>query len=85
MSKFYLQDTRDYVGNCILWWREGNAGYTTNIDEAAVVDESNLPRQRDTDRTWPKEYIDRHLRPTIDMQTVDHKEATAQQRQTQEK
>jgi hypothetical protein len=30
----YLIWNRQYVGNCLLFWREGKAGYTTNIDLA---------------------------------------------------
>ena len=31
---FYLQDSRDYVGNDILWWGLGCNGYTTNLLKA---------------------------------------------------
>lgn len=72
MSKFYVQDKRDYVGNCILWWRENGAGYTTNIEDAGVFTEDTLPKNRETDVPWPKKYIDEHLRKTVDVQDVDN-------------
>lgn len=28
---FYLQDSRQYVGNDILWWARNGAGYTTSL------------------------------------------------------
>ena len=70
MTEFYVQDKRQYVGNCILWWRENGNGYTTNIDEAGVFTEKNLPIKRETDVAWPKDYIDEHLRQTVDVQDV---------------
>lgn len=30
----YLVWTKEYVGNSLLFWREGKAGYTTDIDKA---------------------------------------------------
>ena len=32
MSEFYLQDSRDYVGDGLSFWAQGG-GYTTNIDK----------------------------------------------------
>ena len=35
--KYYLQNReRGYVGNCILWWRVNDTGYTTELGEAEV-------------------------------------------------
>ena len=35
MGKYYLQNCeRGHVGNCLLWWRKGGHGYTTNLDDA---------------------------------------------------
>ena len=36
---YYIQN-RGYVGNCIIWWREGGHGYTCNLDEAWKVNEA---------------------------------------------
>lgn len=70
---FYMQ-VKGYVGNDLLWWKEGGAGYTTDVSKAGVWTESRALRQakmRDEDIPWPKEYIDEHTRPVVDCQTVD--------------
>lgn len=33
-KKKYLVWSRAYVGNSLVFWREGKAGYTTDIDKA---------------------------------------------------
>ena len=69
---FYLQDSRGYVGNDVLWWRVGG-GYTTDLSKARLYDTDAAAKQhrmRDTDIPWPKEYIDRKTRPAVDMQYI---------------
>lgn len=70
---FYLQDTRQYVGNCPMWWRPEGKGYTTRLDEAWKMTRAAAFGQqaaRETDVPWPCEQIDALLRPTIDMQDL---------------
>ena len=45
---FYIQDTRQFVGNSALFWRDGGHGYTCNLDEAWRVPVTWKP-DRDTD------------------------------------
>jgi hypothetical protein len=70
---YYLQDSRTYVGNAMLWWRKGNRGYCCDIDEAETytLDQLKDMNPRDTDIPWRKEYIDKRLSKTCDMQKVD--------------
>jgi rubrerythrin len=71
---FYLQDSRSYVGNDILWWAKKGMGYTTDLTKAEVYTKEQAVRQhqcRETDRPWPKSYIDQHTRPAVDMQYVE--------------
>ena len=77
-DSFYLQDTRQYVGNCILWWRRGG-GYTTNLKEAEIfnreqVDSIYKMRPQST-RPWPTEYIDNKSVPMVDIQYIDMQKA----------
>ena len=75
---FYLQDSRSYVGNDVLWWRHGGSGYTTNLLEAGTYTKDKAQAQhnsRETDIPWPKKYIDEKTRPAVDMQYIDRKEA----------
>lgn len=77
-DQFYLQDSRSYVGNDMLFWAKDGAGYTTDLSKAHVYakDEAlSLHRQRETDIPWPKSYIDARTRPAVDMQYVSRTEA----------
>lgn len=72
-DQFYLQDSRDYVGNSMLFWRRGG-GYTTDLTQAAVFSKDyalNRHRDRDTDVPWLKEYIDSLAKPVVDTQVAD--------------
>lgn len=78
-DKFYLQDSRSYVGNDILFWRDGG-GYTTDLSKAEIFTMEEAVRKnqsRETDIPWPKDYIDIKTRPAVDMQYVDISEALA--------
>ena len=37
---YYIQDKRSVVGNCVLWWRKGGAGYTCDVGEAEMFTEA---------------------------------------------
>jgi hypothetical protein len=79
-DKFYLQDSRSYVGNDMLFWAIDGNGYTTDMRKAQVYtkDEAMAQhRSRETDIPWPKEYIDARTRPAVDMQHVKRAEALA--------
>lgn len=79
-DKWYLQDTRSYVGNDVMWWAKDGKGYTTDVSKAHVYDRDAAFRQaamRGTDRAWPKAYIDGKTRPAVDMQYINHEEAIA--------
>lgn len=75
---FYLQDSRGYVGNDMLWWAKGGCGYTTDLRKAEVYTRDKALRQhhcRESDIPWPKEYIDDRARPAVDMQYCKRDEA----------
>ena len=75
---FYLQDSRSYVGNDILWWAKGGKGYTTDLSKAEIYTREQALTQhecRETDRPWPKTYIDQRTRPAVDMQYCKIQEA----------
>lgn len=77
---YYLQDSRSYVGNDMLWWCPMGAGYTTDLRKAAVytLEEAQAKHDsRPTDIPWPKAYIDGKTRPAVDMQYVKRAEALA--------
>lgn len=53
---YYLQDARQFVGNCVLWWRLGG-GYTTEIKDAELFPAEKLRSLRDTDVPWAQEIV----------------------------
>lgn len=56
--KYYIQDTRSYCGDSVMWWRHEGAGYTFRLDEACEYDEEEaraIERGRDTDIAIPVE------------------------------
>lgn len=77
---FYLQDSRSYVGNDMLFWAKNGNGYTTDLRlaETYTRDEAQAKHDsRETDIPWPKAYIDAKTRPACDMQYVKRDEALA--------
>jgi len=58
--KYYIQDSRQYVGNCLLLWREKGAGYTTHIDDAGLFSEEaaqKIHKNRGSDVPIPEDLI----------------------------
>ncbi len=80
-DEFYLQDSRDYVGNDMLFWAKNGQGYTTDLRNAHVYTREQAQAKhdsRETDIPWPKAYIDAKVRSACDMQYVDRIEALAE-------
>lgn len=70
-DEFYIQDTRSYVGNSMLWWVKGNCGYVCDIRKAKVFCETEAKKicfGLTDKKIWPKEYIDTLISHHIDMQ-----------------
>ncbi|KVN62739.1 hypothetical protein [Burkholderia anthina] len=76
---FYLQDSRSFVGNDVLWWADPD-GYTTDLRKARLFTRDDAQQHhniRETDIPWPKEYIDAKTRPAVDVQYIRRDEALA--------
>lgn len=77
---FYIQDSRSYVGNDVLWWIEGGKGYTTDLSKAGKFSLALALAQnrcRPTDIPWPCSYIDSRTRPAVDIQYLNWHEASS--------
>jgi len=77
-NQFYLQDSRGYVGNDVLWWAKNGNGYTTDLSKAHIYNKDEAVKQHEsryTDIPWPKDYIDAKTRPAVDMQYINREEA----------
>lgn len=75
---FYLQDSRDYVGNDILFHAIDGRGYVTDLRKAQTFTKEkamHMHAMRSTDIPWPKAYIDARVRPAVDFQYVKLDEA----------
>lgn len=76
--KYYIQDTRSYVGNCIVFWGSNWSGYVTDINKAGLYSEEEAKKicgSRKTDIAWPENYIRKNLQLTCDMQYLTKKRA----------
>lgn len=64
--EYYVQDTRNQVGNCALWWGKERSGYTTELDRAGIYKGFDCMRLRPTDVPYPREIVEanvvRHVR-----------------------
>jgi hypothetical protein len=79
-DRFYLQDSRGYVGNDVLWWARDGKGYTTDLSKAHVYTRDQAMaqhRSRPSDIPWPADYIEARTRPAVDMQHINKAEALA--------
>lgn len=75
---FYLQDSRSYIGNDVVWWAKDGNGYTTDLSKAHVYEKDDAVRMhesRTTDIPWPKSYIETRTRPAVDIQYIKRDEA----------
>ena len=82
---YYLIDSRQRVGNCLLFWKDLGQGYTTNILEAQKftapdVSHRYLPPLRDdleeNDlRAVRCDLIQAIAKPRVDHQDLDHLES----------
>lgn len=68
---YYIEDTRQVVGNCVLWWGKDRAGYFCALDDAGLYSGMEAAdivglRSEKTDVAWPRELVEasavRHVR-----------------------
>lgn len=70
---FYLQDSRTYVGNDMVWWAKDGNGYTTDLRKAHLFTAQDVAKgvSRADDIFWPASYINSLSRPAVDHQYTD--------------
>lgn len=73
---YYLQDTRVVCGNCAMFWRRGNHGYTCNLDEAKVGTLAEIQTDRPTDVPVRKADVDAKAKRHIDVHELPRREET---------
>lgn len=67
---YYVQDTRSYVGNCVLWWGKDRRGYVCCIDEAGLYTADEVRGMRPTEIGWPREVVERNAKRFVDHQDL---------------
>lgn len=70
---YYLQDSRKFSGNDLLWWSR-SGGYVTDLRKARIftrLEALQLNTARETDIPWPKAYADAHVKYAVDSQDVN--------------
>jgi len=74
--QYYIQH-KGYVGNCLIWWRLGSSGYTTEIREAQqYTEEEALMRCKDRpdqDFMWLVEDVEEAATLHVDSQHLDYR------------
>jgi len=73
LTLYYIQDTRQYTGNSVQWWRTGGNGYTCDLKQAwrvSAEQAQSIIRCRDTDKAWPCDEIDAEAQIHFDMQRL---------------
>jgi len=74
---YYVQDTRQIVGNDLMWWAIDGKGYTSDLSKAEVWTKEDAFRRCEMSthfKPWPKDYIDQRTRPAVDCQYVNHED-----------
>jgi len=75
MQYYVERKASGYVGNCLLWWRHNNCGYTCDLKDAKIF-EADDPKLKsifndEKYRLWDKEYIDYCATRHVDHQNLN--------------
>ena len=70
---YYIQDSRNYTGNAVMWWGKDYCGYTANIINAGKYTflQAEQICKRSTDKAYECDYIDTILRNYVDSQDLE--------------
>lgn len=73
---YYIQDTRQYLGNAVMWWGIDGRGYTSDFTQAGKYTKEKAERicQRQSDKAWLWSYIDNNTeshKVIIDVQYLE--------------
>lgn len=75
--QFYLQDSRNHVGDGLQFWAKDGKGYVTDLDRAELFTKEQACSHRDTDLPWPKDYIDQRAHYGVDHQLMEQEASDA--------
>lgn len=70
---FYIQN--GYVGNSVMWWGLGSAGYTTDITKSQKYTRAEVLESfvngRGEDRIWAASHVETKIKQHVDAQGLD--------------
>lgn len=72
-NAFYLQDSRSYTGDCLMFWCKDGAGYASGLDRLEQYTQAEGVQQnqsRETDIPWPVDYVDARAFLAVDHQCM---------------
>lgn len=66
---YYIEDSRQVVGNCVMWWGKNHMGYECSLDDAGQYDgleATSIVHKRGgypdgTDHAWPVDFVDKNV------------------------
>ena len=71
---YYVQDARDYVGNCVKFWGLNNNGYVCDISLAQKYTKEEIIKQfsnsKETDVVWSAKHVEANVSKFVDMQNL---------------
>jgi hypothetical protein len=76
-GRYYIEDARQVVGNCVLWWGKDRAGYTCTLDDAGVYTGREAAgiiglRSERTDHAWPEAFILERVVRHVRVEPLNH-------------
>ena len=72
-KKYYIRDSRSYVGNNLVFWAKGSSGYTCHIGDAELYTEEeaqSIHANRKTDVPMLKEEVEAAATLQVDVQLL---------------
>ena len=70
---YYVQDSRSYVGNAVLWHGIGGNGYVTDLSKAHKYSYDEIQKfyPRETDIVWESSYVENNIKQYVDSQYLN--------------
>lgn len=86
-GSYYIEDARQVVGNCVLWWGKNRSGYTCTLDDAGLYTGPETAaiiglRSERTDHAWPEAFILERVVRHVRVEPLNHARAEPVRRPT---
>lgn len=69
--RFYIQHTKHYAGDYVLWWGPKQNGYTFDLDKAGLYTEEEAKRieaLRGQEKAWPEAMVRRAATKSVSIE-----------------